>query len=403
MFNLVKFARAAPCTKPLLGFAAMALMISFIFSTVIVTAGKQQSSKGLYIVSFEYDVPTGNSRLVRRQEEDAETTTIVQTRPISTVSQTRTVAPEPTEDPAPSDDKKPTSSSSVMPTPTPNLKLQEKFKQSVQSLIQDDNMNSTIQFNHARVSYSGICVEVISMEGIKGAQWICGTVNTTEVLGATAGGDPFDLIGIAAFFKDKIAFSLPWWVSTVCLGVAMLCQMVLMIPFLPIPPVVQRVAAVLSLLGCMALLGGLVLQHVASSTVASLALKLTIGTVNAHVGRMNQALGWTGFALSLLATIGIWVVVAAEMALEKGERMIDQAADAAIGKVESSLPFRTPSQNRNFSGSSTASSGLGRSLRDNGPDVLRGLAKAKTRGEVLSAVAGGFRNEKNHPPPHHMV
>ncbi|KAF3097747.1 hypothetical protein TWF569_009111 [Orbilia oligospora] len=403
MISIAKFAKAAPCTKPLLGFASLALMIAFIFSTVIVTAGKQESSKGLYIVSFEYDVPASNNRLVRRQQDDDETTTIVQTRSVATISQTRTVAPEPTEDPAPEEKKETTTpASSPTPTPTPNLKLQEKFKQAVESLIEDDKMNATIQFNHARVSYSGICVEVTSMEGIKGAQWRCGPVNTTEVLGATAGGDPFDLIGVAAFFKDKIAFSLPWWVATVCLGIAMLCQMLLMLPLLPIPPVVQKVTAVLALLGCTALLGGLVLQHVAANTVASLSLKLTMGTVNAHVGRMNQALGWTGFALSLLANIGIWVIVAAEMAIEKGEQMMNHATDAAINKVESKLPYGNPGQNRSFSGSSTASSGLGRSLRDNGPDVLRGLAKAKTRSEALSAVAGGFRNEKTHQP-HNMV
>ncbi|KAK6512042.1 hypothetical protein TWF481_000939 [Arthrobotrys musiformis] len=388
MFNLTKFAKAAPCTKPLLGFAALALMISFIFSTVIVTAGKQESSKGLYIVSFEYDIAAVNNRLVRRQEDDAETTTI--TRSIATVSQTKTVAPEPTEDAAPT--------SSAMPMPTSTLKIQEKFKQSVESLIEEDKMNATVQFDHARVSYSGICVEVTSMEGIKGTQWRCGSVNTTEVLGATAGGDPFDLIGVAAFFKDKIAFSLPWWVSTVCLGVAMLCQMVLMIPLLPIPPVVQRATAILALLGCMALLGGLILQHVAANSVAALSHKLTMGTVNAHVGRMNQALGWTGFALSLLANIAIWVVVAAEMALEKGERMMDSAAEAAINKVESRLPYNHTGGSRSFSGTSTASSGLGRSLRDNGPDVLRGLAKAKTRGDALDALAGPFRSEKAYPP-----
>ncbi|KAF3902980.1 hypothetical protein ABW20_dc0105094 [Dactylellina cionopaga] len=321
------------------------------------------------------------------------------------------VAPSPTDVSQPDQSTTsmaPASSTIMKPSPTPNMMLQEKFKLAVESLIADDSMNSTITFNHARVSYSGICVEVTSMEGIKGSKWICGSVNTTEVLGAAAGGDPFDLIGVAAFFKDKIAFSLPWWVSTVCLGVAMLCQMLLAIPLLPIPPVVQKVAAGLSILGCMALLGGLVLQHVASHTVASLAFKLTMGTVNAHVGRMNQALGWSGFALSLLATIAISVVVAAEMALEKGERMMDHAADAAINKLESRVPFGSPAQgtsfvgSRSFSGSTTASSGLGRSLRDNGPDMLRGLAKAKTRGEALSAVAGGFRNEKIQHP-HMMV
>ncbi|KAK6350288.1 hypothetical protein TWF696_006519 [Orbilia brochopaga] len=387
MVNLVRFARAAPCTKPLLAFASLGLMIAFIFSTVVVTAGKKSSSKGLYIVSFEYDLPpvASSTNSIRKRQDDDATTTTQQTRVVATVSETMTVAPTSTSS---------MTSSTMMPTPTVNVVLQEKFKNAVQSLITDDNMNATIQFNEARVSYSGICVEVTSMEGIKGSQWLCGSVNTTEVLGATAGGDPFDLIGVAAYFKDKVAFALPWWVATACLGVAMLCQMILMIPLLPIPPVVQKVTAVLSLIGTLALLGGLILQHVTANTVASITSRLTINTVNAHVGRMNQALGWSGFALALLASICISVVVAAEMALEKGERMMDRAADAAVGKLESRVPFGSPMQNRSFSGSSNASSGLGRSLRDNGPDVLRGLAKAKTRGEALSAVAGGFRSEK---------
>ncbi|EPS43724.1 hypothetical protein H072_2325 [Dactylellina haptotyla CBS 200.50] len=382
MFNLVRFAKAAPCTKPLLGFAAIALMISFIFSTVIVTAGTRESSKGLYIVSFEYDLPASPNRLAKRQDEPS-TTTLQQTRPVATVSQVMTVTPTNTMPPASS------TMNSMMPAPSSNMMLQEKFKQTVEDLIAEDSMNATITFNHARVSYSGICVEVTSNEGIKGSQWRCGNVNTTEVLGATAGGDPFDLISVAAFYKDKIAFSLPWWVATVCLGVAMFCQMILAIPFLPIPPVVQKVAAVLSIIGCLALLGGLVLQHVAANTVASLSYKMTMGTVNAHVGRMNQALGWSGFALSLLASIGIWVVVAAEMALEKGEQMMDRAAQAAYDKAESKLPHRA------YSGSSNGS-GLGRSLRTQGPDVLRNLAKAKTRGDVLEAVASGItgRGEK---------
>ncbi|KAF3917990.1 hypothetical protein ABW21_db0201623 [Orbilia brochopaga] len=387
MFNLVRFARAAPCTKPLLAFASLGLMIAFIFSTVVVTAGKKSSSKGLYIVSFEYDLPPmASSTNSMRKRQDDTTTTAQQTRIVATVSQTMTIPPASTTS---------MTSTTMMPTPTVNVVLQQKFKNAVQSLITDDNMNATIQFNEARVSYSGICVEVASMEGIKGSQWLCGSVNTTEVLGATAGGDPFDLIGVSAYFKDKVAFALPWWVATACLGIAMLCQMVLMIPLLPIPPVVQKVTAVFALIGTLALLGGLILQHVTANTVASITSRLTIGTVNAHVGRMNQALGWSGFALALLASICISVVVAAEMALERGERMMDQAADAAINKLESKVPYGSPMQRRDFSGSSTASSGLGRSLRDNGPDMLRGLAKAKTRGEALSAVAGPFRSEKS--------
>ncbi|KAF3938065.1 hypothetical protein ABW19_dt0203393 [Dactylella cylindrospora] len=382
-------------------------MISFIFSTVIVTAGKKSSGKDLYIVSFEYDIPImppSTGTLAKRQDEastEAPKTTIRSTN-VATVPATVTVAPSATEAPEPSTTEDAETTTMMAPSPTVNLVLQEKFKQAVQSLIAEDNNNATIQFSHARVSYSGICVEVESMEGIKGSQWICGNMNTTEVLGATAGGDPFDLIGVAMYFKDKIAFSLPWWVATVSLGIAMACQMVLMIPFLPIPPVVQKVAAVLSILGCMALLGGLVLQHVASHTVASLSNKLTMGTVNAHVGRMNQALGWSGFALSLLASIAVGVVVAAELALEKSEQMFDKGVDKAVDMAASRSPFSSAEQHRNFSGSSN-DSGLGRSLRANAPDVLSGLAKAKTRGEALSAVASGFRSEKTPRPPHNMV
>ncbi|KAF3904197.1 hypothetical protein AA313_de0210404 [Arthrobotrys entomopaga] len=401
MVDLLRFARAAPCIKPLLAFASIALMISFIFSTVIVTAGKKDSGKGLYIVSFDYDLPPISSNTISKRQND-ETTTVLQTRSIATVSEVMTV-PAATDAPvttAPT--MMPTSSAPMMATPTPNIMLQDKFKQTVQSLIADDNMNATVSFNQARVGYSGICVEVTSNEGIKGSQWMCGALNATKVLGATAGGDPFDLIGVAVYYKDKVAFALPWWVATVCLGIAMLCQMVLAIPLLPIPPIVQRVAAILAVLGCMALLGGLVLAHVASSTVASLTNTLTMGTVNAHVGRMNQALGWSGFALSLLASIAIWVVVAAEMAVERSERMMDRAADAAINKLESKISYDIPPSNRSFSGSSTASSGLGRSLRNNGPDVLRGLAKAKTRGDALNAMTGGLRTDKiTHP--HMMV
>ncbi|EWC48661.1 hypothetical protein DRE_01883 [Drechslerella stenobrocha 248] len=389
MVDLVRFARAAPCTKPLLAFASMGLMIAFIFSTVIVTSGNKPSSKGLYIVSFNYDLPPppASTSIRRRQADDEPTTTVQQTRSV-TVSETLTTAPTSM------------TSAAVMPTQTPNLVIQEKFKNAVQALITDDNMNATIQFNEARVSYSGICVEVMSMEGIKGAQWLCGSVNTTEVLGATAGGDPFDLIGVAAYFKNKVAFALPWWVATACLGVAMLCQMVLMIPLLPIPPIVQRVTAVLALVGTIALLGGLVLQHVTANTVAALTHRLTIGTVDAHVGRMNQALGWSGFALALLASIAVGVVVAAEMALERGERMMDRAADMAASKIESKIPYGSPNQSRNFSGSSVNSggSGLGRSIRDNGPDMLRGLAKAKTRGDALNAVVTPFSREKSSYP-----
>jgi len=257
------------------------------------------------------------------------------------------------------------------------------------------------------VLFSGVCVQVSSDAGIKDSPWYCGNINSTDTLAKSAGGDPFDLIGVATFFKDKIAFALPWWIASVTLGIAMLCQMAGSIPFLPIPPVIPRIAAGLSILGTFCLLGGLVLAHVSSNTVATLSSLLTMGTVDAHVGHTNQALGWTAFALSFLASLCISLIVVAELALEKAERMADRTIDAGINKGIDTLPFSNPIKNniRSFSNGSTTSasstgSGLGRTM---GPikhnvrfDELRQLSKARTRGEALTMLTATVRpNEKS--------
>jgi len=397
MVNLARFARMAPCTKPIGAFATLAIMIAFIMTTVVVTSGKKTSSKDMYLVSFNYDLSNATNTNSKRDVTDSPAPASTSTY---TVFMSSTAAPSPTQS---GSTLVTSASSTASATPTSNNvtpDMHNQFRDAVQTLINEDETNSNITFQEVRVGYSGICVEVASDAGIKGDTWICGTVNATESLGATTGGDPFDLIGIALYFKDKIAFALPWWISVVCLGLAFLCQFVNSIPFFPIPPIVQRVGCGLSILGTGCLLAGLVLAHVSSNTVATLAGQLTLNTINAHVGSMNQALGWASFALSFLASMGISLLVAADLALRRAERMADRTIDTAVNKGLDRMHLG--GSERSFSGSSKASSaGLGRTMGPTKPEMsfadLKGISKARTRGEALTALTGIYRpSEKDH-------
>ena len=186
----------------MMGVATICIMVSLIISAVITTSGKTPSSKNFYLVSFEYNTPSNNSA----------------TKAVST------------------------------------------FVGAVTNLL-DSDKNETTSFNSVRVGFSGVCVHISSSDG-KTDSWQCGNVESTNKLGEDAKRDPFDLIEIAAFYKDKIAFSLPWWIATVSLGLGFLGIAVNCVPFVTIPAVVTKAAAGFALLGTLSLLGGLVLMLV---------------------------------------------------------------------------------------------------------------------------------------------
>src|SRR5690349_18842737 len=100
--------------------AALFVMISFILVTVIVTAGKNPSSKHLYLVSFEYDSDVGNITKAATQVSD----------------------------------------------------VINKFRK--------DSSDDNRAFTSVRVAYSGICTQ---MKLENKDNWQCGNLDTAELLG----------------------------------------------------------------------------------------------------------------------------------------------------------------------------------------------------------------------------
>jgi len=139
---------------------------------------------------------------------------------------------------------------------------------------------------------------------------------------------------------------------------------------------------------------------------------LTVDTVTAHIGRMNQTFGWTAFALSFLAALGISFIVLGEYALITAERRANATIDHTINKGMERLPFSNPVQHAGLGrfaspspspvqhgglGSAPGSqrSGLGRTMGGVTVDDFKDLTKAKSRGEALAMVAGKISTKRS--------
>ncbi|RPA92233.1 hypothetical protein L873DRAFT_1710820, partial [Choiromyces venosus 120613-1] len=96
--------------------------------------------------------------------------------------------------------------------------------------------------------------------------------------------------------------------------------------------VFKRVAAGAAGLATITLLGGMVLQHVTSTAVATLVNQLGLTAINVHLGNMIPTLGWTSFALTLLAAIGLTAVVVTEYTIEKTQEKVTRKAEEALYK-----------------------------------------------------------------------
>lgn len=400
MVNFVQFARAAPCTseyrirkitaypytndatEPVMLFSVVAIMISFIFTTVIVTSGTKVSSRNFYLVSFEYNLNTGSSSsLTKRSNNETHASVTSTVTPTSTImSGTSSIA-----------SAQPTSSSVA----DVQAASKSKFRDAVKQLQMADEINSNMTFSQVRVSYHGVCTQVAA-NGTKDDSWRCGDVKSTRSLAQMTGGDPFDLIDIGAYYKDKMAFSLPWWFAVGCLGISTIALVLGSIPLMPATLTINRVAAATAVLGNGSLLVGLVLAHVTSNAVVTLTDLLTVDTVTAHIGRMNQTFGWTAFALSFLAALGISFIVLGEYALITAERRANATIDHTINKGMERLPFSSPVQHVGL-GSAPGSqrSGLGRTMGGVTVDDFKDLTKAKSRGEALAMVAGKISTKRN--------
>ncbi|KAH0562090.1 hypothetical protein GP486_003206 [Trichoglossum hirsutum] len=171
----------------------------------------------------------------------------------------------------------------------------------------------------ARVGYFGICINP------DGGSWLCSN-NASSLAGQiSVDQDPLNLIWVASTFKDSIVFP---YLIIVAIILAFICLILLATfpgwheeddgdhkPF-PSRPVSQISLAIIFVSSIFVLVSVL-WQHTASVAAATIAQDLGNGSVKSGVGTSAMILGWFGFALLIIVTIGLLVMILSMHLVEK--------------------------------------------------------------------------------------
>ncbi|KAG7009017.1 CDP-diacylglycerol--serine O-phosphatidyltransferase [Physcia stellaris] len=167
-----------------------------------------------------------------------------------------------------------------------------------------------------RVGYFGICINP------DGGAFLCSN-NASSLAGqVSVDQDPLNLIWVASTFKDSIVFP---YLIIVAIVLAFITFLLLATfpgwheetdergserdvkPF-PSRPVSQ-VALALIFIASVFVLVSVLWQHTASVAASTIAQDLGNGSVKSGVGTTAMILGWFGFALLIIVTIGLLVMI----------------------------------------------------------------------------------------------
>ncbi|MCJ1297340.1 hypothetical protein MMC08_000126 [Hypocenomyce scalaris] len=167
-----------------------------------------------------------------------------------------------------------------------------------------------------RVGYFGICVNP------NGGAFLCSNNATSLASQVSVDQDPLNLIWVANTFKNSIVFP---YLIIVAIVLAFICFLLLATfpgwhqetdergserdvkPF-PSRPVSQ-VALALIFVSSIFVLVSVLWQHTASVAASTIAQDLGNGSVKSGVGTAAMVLGWFGFALLIIVTIGLLVMI----------------------------------------------------------------------------------------------
>ncbi|KAG9231026.1 Ca2+ regulator and membrane fusion protein Fig1-domain-containing protein [Amylocarpus encephaloides] len=167
-----------------------------------------------------------------------------------------------------------------------------------------------------RVGYFGICINP------DGGSWLCSNNATALANEVTVTDDPLNLIWLASQFKDMIVFP---YLIIIAIIFAFICLLLLATfpgwheeedrdgsdrevkPF-PSRPVSQIALAIIFIASIFVLVSVL-WQHTASVAASIIAQDLANGSVKSGVGTTAMVLGWFGFALLIVVTIGLLVMI----------------------------------------------------------------------------------------------
>ncbi|KAH2567110.1 hypothetical protein KXV42_000728 [Aspergillus fumigatus] len=167
-----------------------------------------------------------------------------------------------------------------------------------------------------RVGYFGICVQPA------GGAYICNSNATALAEIVTVDQDPLNLIWVASTFKDAVVFP---YLLIIAVILAFLCFILLATfpgwheeidstgsegevkPF-PSRPVSQAALALIFVASVFVLVSVL-WQHTASVAATTIAQDMGNGSVKSGVGTSAMVLGWFGFVLLVVVTIGLLVMI----------------------------------------------------------------------------------------------
>ncbi|KAF4630596.1 hypothetical protein G7Y89_g7544 [Cudoniella acicularis] len=168
----------------------------------------------------------------------------------------------------------------------------------------------------ARVGYFGICINP------DGGSWLCSNNATALANEVSVAQDPLNLIWLASQFKDMIVFP---YLIIIAIIFAFICLLLLATfpgwheeedasgserevkPF-PSRPVSQIALAIIFISSIFVLVSVL-WQHTASVAASIIAQDLGNGSVLSGVGTTAMVLGWFSFALLIVVTIGLLVMI----------------------------------------------------------------------------------------------
>ncbi|RKU39941.1 hypothetical protein DL546_001108 [Coniochaeta pulveracea] len=168
----------------------------------------------------------------------------------------------------------------------------------------------------ARVGYFGICVNP------DGGSWLCTNNATALANEVSVDQDPLNLIWLASQFKDMIVFP---YLIIIAIILAFICLLLLATfpgwheeedsegserevkPF-PSRPVSQIALAII-FIASIFILVSVLWQHTASVAASIIAQDFGNGSVLSGVGTSAMVMGWFSFALLIIVTIGLLVMI----------------------------------------------------------------------------------------------
>ncbi|KAF1811303.1 membrane fusion mating protein FIG1 [Eremomyces bilateralis CBS 781.70] len=176
-----------------------------------------------------------------------------------------------------------------------------------------------------RVGYFGICVTP------DGGGFLCANNATALAQQITMDQDPLNLVWVASTFKDAVVFP---YLIIVAIILAFIVFVLLAtfpgwhserdqvtgsdIDVKPFPSrPVSQVALALIFITSIFILVSVLWQHTASVAAAVIAQDFGNGNVKSGVGTSSMVLGWFSFALLVIVTIGLLVMIISIVVLDK--------------------------------------------------------------------------------------